>query len=401
MNADSKTRVLFVDDEPIMLELLQLTVEAMKGDWETRFAESGEKALRLMEKESFDLVVSDMRMPGMTGAQLLNEVMRRYPATSRIILSGDSDKEEVLRCVGATHQFLAKPYQVPDIEAALNRIRGLRERLRSQEIQKLVGKKDSLPSIPAVYFDLLKALQDPDCPTERIGEIVATDPALTAKILQLVNSAFFGFAREVSSASEAVMLLGVSTVRSLALTIHVFSAFEPVQSEHWSVEVVWRHSVRVGQWAKKIAELEGGDQGFAEQAFTAGVLHDVGKLILVDNLSARYLELVERSIKENRALTEIEQEALGATHADVGAYLLDLWGLPAALVEATALHHEPGRASELTFSPLTAVHAANAFEHASQSPDPNTTSKCLDSLYLDQISLSSRVEVWREKLLVD
>jgi putative nucleotidyltransferase with HDIG domain len=399
LNASSKTRVLFVDDEPLILELFQLTVQAMNGEWETSFVGSGEKALRLMESQSFDLIVSDMRMPGMSGAHLLNEVMKRYPATSRIILSGYADREEVFRCVGAAHQFLAKPCERPTIEATLNRIRGLRERLRSEEIQKLVGKQDSLPSIPAVYFKIVEALQEPDCSIERIGEVVASDPALTAKILQLVNSAFFGFAREVSSASEAAMLLGIGTIRSLAFTLHLFSAFKAAESEAWSLDRVWKHSLRVGQWAKKIAHLEATDENLAEQAFTAGVLHDVGKLILADNLAETYLELVARASKENRPLIELEDEALGATHAEVGAYLLALWGLPAPLVEAVASHHEPGRTSGLAFSPLTAVHVANVLEQASQGSDSNAVLDRLDSLYLDRLGLGSRVQVWREKLV--
>jgi HD-like signal output (HDOD) protein/CheY-like chemotaxis protein len=398
MNACTKTRILFVDDEPMILELLHFTIAAMGGQWESRYAESGEKALKLMEKEPFDLIVSDMRMPGMTGAQLLNEVMKRYPATSRIILSGHADREDVMRCVGATHQFLAKPYELSSIQAALNRIRGLRERLHSEEIQKLVGKRDSLPSVPAVYFELVDALQHPNCSTQQLGDIAATDPALTAKMLQLVNSAFFGYAREVSSASEAVMLLGVGTIRSLALTTHLFSAFGAVETESWSVEQVWRHSVRVGQWAKRVVELEGGDEHMAEQAFTAGILHDIGKLILLDTLSVAYLNLVVPDPKNNRPLSEVEQEALGATHADVGAYLLDLWGLPAPLVEAVALHHEPGRASEVAFSPLTAVHVADVFEHAAQAPDPTAVLSRIDSLYLDQLSLGSHLAVWREEV---
>jgi HD-like signal output (HDOD) protein len=398
MNASRKTRILFVDDEPMILELLQFTLAAMGGQWETKYASSGERALSLMEKERFDLVVSDMRMPGMSGAQLLNEVMKRYPATSRIILSGQANRDDVMRCVGATHQFLAKPYELPAVQAALNRIRGLRERLRSEEIQKVVGKKDSLPSVPAVYFKLLEALQHPNCSTQQIGDIAATDPALTAKMLQLVNSAFFGYAREVSSAGEAVMLLGVGTIRSLALTTRLFSAFQAVESEHWSVEHVWRHSVRVAQWARRIVELEGGDEHVAEQAFTAGILHDIGKLILLDNLSVAYLDLITPSPKEKRCLSEVEQEALGATHADVGAYLLDLWGLPAPLVEAVALHHEPGRSSELAFGPLTAVHAADVFENAGEKADPKTVLPRLDSLYLDQLSLGTHVAAWREQL---
>jgi HD-like signal output (HDOD) protein len=398
LKASFKTRILFVDDEPSILELLQLTVESMKGEWETKFAESGEKALALMEREAFDLVVSDMRMPGMTGAQLLNEVMRRYPGTSRIILSGYAERDDVMRCVGATHQFLAKPCEIPALQATLSRIRGLRERLRGDDLQKIVIRKDSLPSVPAVYFDLVEALQQPDCPTERIGDIVATDPGLTAKILQLVNSAFFGFAREVSSASEAVLLLGVGTIRSLALTTHLFSAFEAVECEGWSVEQVWRHSVRVGQWARKLVALEGQDDNLAEQAFTAGILHDIGKLILLNNLSVAYLDLVAQATKANRPLAEAEHEALGATHADVGAYLLDLWGLPAPLVEAVALHHEPGRAAALVFGPLTAVHVADVLENASSGTNTHGASCHLDSLYLDQLSLGSRVEAWRRTL---
>ena len=333
----------------------------------------------------------------MTGAQLLNEVMKRYPATSRIILSGHADQDEVMRCVGATHQFLAKPCELSAVQAALSRIRNLRDRLGSEEVQKVIARKDSLPSVPAVYFQLVEALQNPACSTEQLGEIVATDPALTARVLQLVNSAFFGFAREVSSATEAVMLLGVGTIRSLALTTHVFSAFGNVRSEEWSVEKVWRHSVRVAQIAKQIIELEGGDVHLAEQAFTAGILHDVGKLILVDNLGATYLYLLTRAVKENRSLLELEQQSFGANHAEVGAYLLDLWGLPAALVEATALHHEPAKAPRLNFGALTAVHVADLFEKANESPDPKAVLEQIDSLYLDQLSLGSRLEVWRHK----
>lgn len=398
MKASAKTRILFVDDEPLILEMLELTVATMKGDWEARFASSGEKALALMEREPFDLVVSDMRMPGMNGAQLLNEVMRRYPGTSRIILSGYADKEEVLRCVGATHQFLTKPCEIPTVESTLRRIRGLRERIHSPEIQQIVTKKNSLPSVPKVYFELLKVLQNPACSTQQIGDVVATDPGLTARVLQMVNSAFFGYAVEVSSASEAVMRLGVGTIRSLALTAHLFTVFEAVESENWSVEDVWCHSVRVGQWAQRIAELEGQDSHWAEQAFTAGVLHDVGKLILLDNLSTQYLELVTHARKQRQPLSELEQEVLGATHADVGAYLLDLWGLPAPLVEAVALHHEPGRTGALAFAPLTAVHVADALEKAAHGPQDPQASPALDSLYLDQLSLGSKISSWREKL---
>jgi HD-like signal output (HDOD) protein/CheY-like chemotaxis protein len=395
MKSALKTRVLFVDDEPTILELLDLTVAGMSGAWETGLAESGEKALKLLEKDRFDVVVADMRMPGMNGAQLLNEVMRRHPTTSRIILSGYADQQELLRCIGATHQFLAKPCEVTVLQATLTRMRDLRDRLRGEEIQKLVIRKNAIPTIPEVYFKIAEALQKPDCPVELIAEAVAKDPGLTARILQLVNSAFFGYAREVSSAEEAVMLLGVGRIRSLALTAHLFTTFEAVVSEHWSVEQIWGHSIRTAQWAKKIAEIESDDDHAAEQAFTSGILHDAGKLLLMNNLLGDYLDILKLAAESHRPLAEVELEKLGTTHATVGAYLLDLWGLPMSLVEAVALHHEPTRASQMVFSPLTAVHAANVFENAAHPQGDPQAAPQLDALYLDQLSLGSRVEAWR------
>jgi HD-like signal output (HDOD) protein/CheY-like chemotaxis protein len=398
MNAPNIARILFVDDEPMILELLKLTLAPMSGEWDMGFAPSGDVALAWMAKRPYDIVVSDMRMPGMSGAQLLNEVMKRYPATVRIIFSGYAEQEQVLKCIGNTHQFLAKPFDVGALKAALNRCQNSKTRLPNAEIQALLARRDHLPSIPAVYFQIIDALQAPDCSAQRIGEIVATDPGLTAKILQLVNSAFFGFAREISNAEEAVMLLGVGTIRALALTVHLFSAFEPMKSSDWSVEQISNHSLRVGRLARKIAEFENAEEGLREEAFTAGLLHDAGKLILADNLAARYLELHTRARAQDRPLSVVEREALGVTHAEVGAYLLDLWGLPASLVEAVALHHEPGKTHEPAFSSLTAVHVANGLAETGRASDPEAVSRKLDLQYLDQLRLRDRLETWREKL---
>ena len=398
MSSVAKTRILFVDDEPAVLQVLQLALESMSGEWEMVFVKSGEEALARMGRQPFDVVVSDMRMPAMNGAQLLNEVWKRYPATARLILSGFADEDLVMRCVGSTHQFLQKPFHLNGLKATLQRIYQLRHRVRSEEILALVTRKGTLPSVPAVYLQILEALQDPDCPVVQIAEIVAQDPGLTGKILQLVNSAFFGYASEVSNAYEAVMLLGVGTIRSLALSLHVFSAFQPKAGEGFSVERIWSHSLRVGVLAKKIIELEQGDQKLTEQAFTAGMMHDVGKLILAENLSEVYLQLTADAQRQKRQLIDAEKEILHATHAEAGAYLLDLWGLPTPLVEAIALHHEPAQTNDLEFSPLTAVHVANVLEHETGTQDPAAVLSQIDLDYLGKIGKAEHLEFWRKEL---
>jgi putative nucleotidyltransferase with HDIG domain len=396
MTTPSKMRVLFVDDEPIILELIKMTVSSMAGEWDIRYATSAEEAMELLAKDSYGLVVSDMQLPGMSGAQLLNEVMRRAPATIRLILSGGGDRELVMKCAGATHQFMVKPFKLAELKGALKRINGLKQHLHAPEIQKLVAKRQSLPSIPDVYFKILEELQKPYCSVEEIGEIVATDPGFSVKLLQLVNSAFLGFAREVTNPAEAVMILGTGTIRSLALSLNVFSAFSLPKSTGGCIERVWTHSARVARLAQRIAKLEGGDEKTREEAFTAGLLHDVGQLILADNPATDYLKLLCDCAASGRALVEAERETLQATHADVGAYLLDLWGLPLALVEAVALHHEPSVSGDTGFGPLTAVHAANALETEAAVGD--TRSNRLDLGYLQRLGLDGRVDAWRQEL---
>jgi len=395
MNAGAKTRILFVDDESMVLDMLRMAVRVMKQTWEPTFAGSGQDALKVLTRQPQDVVMSDLRMPGMSGAQLLNEVMKLYPSTVRIVLSGFAEQETVMRCVGSTHQFLLKPLNMSALIALLQRIANLRQRLQSVEIRELVGGKESLPSIPEVYFEILDALAEPDCPVERIGQIVASDPGLTTKLLQLVNSAFFGFAHEVSSAEEATILLGTGTIRSLALTLHLFTAFKTPAVEGCSLEQIWSHSLRVARLARRIAMLEGGDEGLAEQAFTAGLLHDVGKLVLAERKAAPYLELVVRARKEGRPLMDVEAEALPATHPEVGAYLLDLWGLPMPLVEAVAWHHRPSQAGSSGFSALTAVHVANVLEQNGLIGITRANLSQLDLPYLQGLKLEHRVEVWQ------
>ncbi len=389
-------RILFVDDEEMVLRMLRMAVTSMQGEWEASFANSGREALELLAKETFDMVVSDMRMPGMSGAQLLNEVFRLYPATFRIILTGFVEHEKVMEAVGTAHQFLAKPFQLDSLKELLRRASSLKQRLRSQRARLIVAQIGCVPSVPDVYFKILDALQAPHCPVERIGEIAATDPGLTSKLLQLVNSAFFGFSSQVSNANEAVMLLGTGTIRSLALTCRLFSAFKVEHSPDFSVEQVWTHSLRVARLAEHIARLERANNALVEQAFTAGLLHDLGKLILANALSTKYLALVRRSASERRPLSELESEALGTNHAEVGACLLQLWGLPAELIEAVLWHEQPANASLDGFCPTIAVHVANLFDHEAHGPVGNGAPKQLDSVCLDRLDLGQRLAVWRE-----
>ncbi len=394
----NKSRVLFVDDEPQVLKLLQIMLKPMSSEWDMVFVDSGEQALKVFAQCPFDVVVSDMRMPGINGAQLLNEVMRRHPETIRLILSGYADEDLVMKCVGATHQYMSKPCELNVLKNTLRRIQKMRDTVSSVAIKRAIARMACLPSIPAVYFQILEALQSPSASSHLIGEIVSQDPGLVSKLLQLVNSAFFGFNSRVDNAEEAVRLLGVGRIRSLALSLHIFAAFDEIKFKYFSINDLWYHSLQTAFIARDIVTWEGGNESMAEQAFTAGVLHDAGQLLLAANLPTEYQAVLEEVKGGERNLADAELKVFKTTHAEVGAYLFELWGLPMPLVEAVAFHLKPRIPEDPNFSPLTAVHVANALAHEKADAKKKATFSQIDVEYLAGIGLKDRLDGWRTKL---
>jgi HD-like signal output (HDOD) protein len=333
----------------------------------------------------------------MNGAELLAEVMKRHPSTVRLILSGYADKDLILKCVGSTHQYLSKPCDAESLKAAVSRASNLEGSLQSERLKSLVGQMSRLPSIPALYIQVVEKASRADASVEEIGGVIGRDIGMTAQVLKLTNSAFFGLSRQFSSATEAVAYLGLDTIKSLILSIHAFSQFGKAETGALKMEALWSHSMQVASSAKRISKLEGQEPKAIEEAFTAGLLHDIGKLVLAVNLPSEYTEAV-RLADSGLELPLAEHQVFGANHADVGGYLIGLWGLPVPVVEAVALHHAPCRATQPTFSPLTSVHAANVLEwerpnSANGAPPPR-----LDDKYLGLVGVSSRLATWRKAL---
>lgn len=393
MNA--KTRILFVDDEPNILQGLRRMLRGRREQWEMAFAASGPEALSQMEETPFDVVVSDMRMPGMDGAQLLTEVRQRYPATVRIVLSGHSDLELVMKAVGPTHQYLTKPCDVNELKATVERAVALRSMLSSDGLRTLVAGLHSVPSLPTLYQQIVQALRSPDVSLSAIGTIVGRDPGMTAKILQLVNSAFFGLGRPVASPGQAVSFLGLDTIRALVLSVDVFEQFDPKKIRAFRLESLWQHSLSVGTLAKTIATAESAIKRIREESLLAGLLHDIGKLILVANLPHEYDVAQALAVRERMCMVDAQTQVFGCSHPEVGAYLLRIWGIPDEVVEAVAFHHRPSESPADHFTALTAVHAANALEAIVPPTDPARCPQAMDTGYLEYLGLVDRVDEWR------
>lgn len=389
-----RLRIIFVDDEPSILDGLRRLLRPMRDEWEVFTAEGGLQALALLEREPMDVIVSDMRMPEIDGAQLLEAVRNRHPQMVRIVLSGQSDQESLLRMIGPVHQYLSKPCDLAVLKTAVARSSALRAAINNPAVADFATGLAALPSLPDLYVKVLTCLRSPERTIARLGDIIAQDIGMSARVLQLVNSALYGLNRTVTSPHEAVSLLGIDAVRTLTLAAGVLESSTQAPNGGLEPDAFWRHSLLVAHQAKAIATAERQPQDICNTAFTAGLMHDCGKLVIAHHLPEKYRSLMASDHRSPKTFADDDSRRIGLSHADVGGYLLALWGLPDALIEAVVFHHRPLDCPAVGFTPLTAVHVAECLECPDLLRPSDAPDSAVDRTYLDRLGLSQRIPTW-------
>lgn len=389
-------KVLFVDDEPYVLEALRDMLRPFRHRWSLSFASSGPEALAALERAQIDMVITDMRMPGMDGAALLKELRQRHPHVMRAVLTGQSDLRSAERLLPVAQQMILKPCDRGRLEDVLSRAERIRALLPDQIVRACVGRIERLPAAPRVYAALVQAIEQGDASAKDIATIVSGEMAMSAKILQLANSSFFRLARQIHTVEEAVVHLGFITVRSLVLSVEVFDAAQPLApGSGLTLDGLRSHALLVGRLASRICQPPLPSQ----MAFLAGVLHEIGLLVFGVGMPREMAEALHLAGKNNIPLAQAEREILHATHAQAGAYLLGLWGLPLDLMEAVATYDDPWpqpRSMEPTMDLSTITYIANALANAQKTVSPQLPpSEHLDSELMTALGLQARLPRWR------
>jgi len=331
-------RVLFVDDEPRVLEGLRRMLRPLREQWTMEFARGGREALQRLAESQYDVLVTGLRMPDVDGIALLSEAIRVSPRTVRIVLSGGTDFDATLRSASLAHQYLLKPCDIHTMQATVEKALTLQSILDDPSLAGLIGRVKSVPSPPAIYYQLMDAVRCENTSAADLGAIIAQDLGMTAKILQLVNSPLFATRSVIATPEQAVIYLGIDTVRALAISESVFSQFGRRNYPGFSPEELRDHSFKVATLARKIARERRLAPQFCADIFLGGLMHDIGKLLLGSNFPAEYRGVV-RKFEDSDALRETERNLFGTTHSEVGAYLLWLWGVPASIAGIVAQHH--------------------------------------------------------------
>jgi len=390
----TRKSILFVDDEAPVLNLLQTLVRHANPEWDSSFVGSGTEALERMQDRSFDAVVSDMRMPEMNGAELLEKVRARSPRTARLVLSGYADQSMSIRSLDSAHQYLAKPFTLTGLQNTLNRIFAIAQYVPDPSLQSALGSIHMLASPVAIREQAMHQLASPAANTDAMGGLLAQDIAATAKLLQIVYSAFFGAPRALWTAKEACQAIGISLLRNLVTSDRLLIPSPADEVGGLVLSSLLRQSVNTGLRATRILSQEHAPPDAVKSAFTAGLLLATGRLALAMVRPTEYREVLRRAKAGETTIVQAERDAFGVSHAEAGAYLLGLWGIPDRILDLILHTFHPGPHRSRGFGPVTALHVASYLERSSGEL-PESAVPALDQEYLAALRISpERIKAW-------
>lgn len=386
----TKSILLAVADPQALIDITQ----ALGAAWDVTSVASEADALAQFESRSFDAFLADFNLGTPDASELLNQALEKFPETARFLLAYEADLALVAAKVLGSPQILPKPVEPDSLKTRIES--GVSKDEPKASVSEPPATLSASPTIPAIYAEVLEALESSEVTCELVGNIIRGDSALSAEVLTLTNSSYLGLPRNVADPVDAVESLGLETVKGLVMAMQFLAEHSRLKPAYLSFEQLWQHSINVAQIARDLVLFETKDRALAAQALTAGLLHDLGKVILVTNFDDLYGRVYSLARKQPVSAWDVEKEMFGANHGEIGACLLGMWNLPAPIVDAAALHHEPPLGESQQLTPLAAVHIANVLEHQLRPTDDDMmVAPVINTPFLNELGLLQRLPVWR------
>lgn len=387
-------RLLYVCGDAARRTRFAAVYAAVARKWTVEYAANAAQAFERLAGGAFQGVIADLHHVELPIGEFMRQVSLRHPELLRFVFCRAEEQPFFDEPARRVPHALFEDLQPAQLVEFLERAFFLEQWIGNEALHRLLPRMRVLPTLPPLYRQVVSELQSPTASLDAVAELVGKDPIMTAKILQMANAACFARAEPATSAAEAVFFLGAERTKALIMAAHLFAQFDHTKCPGFSLEFEWWHSMEVAGYAQAIYLEETRDVRAAELAFTAGLLHDIGKALLAANATPEYVQVLKH-VAEGRPLPKTESLIFGATHAEIGAYLLAVWGLPIGVLEAVAYHHVPSRCPDQSFSMLSAVHLANAFSHEHLADQPSAAAMPMDEQYVARLGRADRLNHWR------
>jgi HD-like signal output (HDOD) protein len=342
-------------------------------------------ALNLLAREAHDVVIADLLLPGVDGLALLEKVRRLYPTVIRFLVTSNSDYKLTFAAMNVAHQVMQKPLDTPLLWSLISQTAAVLPLIRDDAMRAVIGSVAQLPPAPRVYAELSRLLENPNCGIDDVVKLIGRDPAIASRLLRLANSAFFSHREHSLDLRPSVVRLGFNTIRNLMLTVELFDLGSPFgKALGRELELVQRNALVLAKISEQLAR----STTLTGDAFVTGLLADIGQIVLLMTQGYAWRDCRATARLYKRPLQDLEEKAFGVTHAEVGGYLLALWGLPYSVVEAVTNHHHPER----IIAPIYSLTAITAISTAIMDDVP------IDENWLVSLKVKTRVDLARERL---
>ena len=358
-----KAKILFIDDQENILQSLKLSLRSMRNEWDMSFAPSGAEGLEMFDRIWPDVVVTDMRMPNMDGSHVLKGIQKRRPDVGKIILSGYSDKETVIKNLQLANEYLSKPCKTQDLIAAIRNTLRTNDIILNPEIKNIIAEIETIPTSSAVYERLIGELENDNANPRIISEIISQDISLSTNLMRIINCTFFNFPMQAKDIDHAVRMLGSQTLLNILKSSHLFEKFKEFENSEISIKMLWAHSLRVARFAKIIAASSDLPETSCNDCVIASMFHDIGKFIFASKMASQFSEVIAMVKKDNCSIDIAERCILGASHAEVGAYLLARWGFSHEQISILRSHHSEEVMTSLEVTPQMVLFVADSLDH--------------------------------------
>jgi HD-like signal output (HDOD) protein len=353
-----KKRILFVDDEIKILKSFEMLF--MYTDYEIVVADSGMEALNIIENQEIDMVISDMRMPNMTGYELLVEVKKRFPHIVRIILSEAAEDRIIFDSLqkNIAKLYFLKPWENINIITAIDNVFKMENVLKNNSnVLKLIKNADELPTIKASYQRITDEIER-DAEIYKIVEAIESDNSIATKLLHIINSSHYGV--KTGSIKRAVAYLGLDNVKNIVIASAFVDSLGFDSKDKEILRVIWKQafiSNRIVSYIyseflnKRIPEIE----------MNAGLLSNIGMAFMMQNFNDRYKETLQEVRAQGINIIEFENKCFGTNHQEIGGYLLRWWDIPLPIVEASLYHHDPFNENIINKQIVFVTHVAEKY----------------------------------------
>ena len=378
--------IYLVDDEPLLLEILSQYLSKGPLGWKVECFSTPSLAIEAAGLHHPDIVISDLAMPEMSGVAMLELVRQVAPHSIRILVSGYADPKAIGNQLSSAHQYLGKPFSLPDIRAKIKKALGSLAQFQNDEIRGTVLSIRTLPAMPQIYYELLSALENPDSSYSEVADILSKDAAISARILQMANSPFFRETFDDKSTIDlfqAIAILGTERIKAAALSHQQFSK-TMVIPDYFNPGGLANHRWETANLSFQLATSMNLSEEQARNAFVAGLMHDMGRLVLLDNFQSAYHEACQRALSENKTLVDIEQETFKMSQADVVGFLVSLWGMHDSISQTIIYQDKPWLAPTPEIAQTaTALYAAHYKAHLAH-PSEKFQQPALNTQFLEE-----------------